>query len=558
MLNKIQLTNFKPYGSDTTEVECAPITLIYGPNSSGKSSIIQSLLMMAQTFSFEDSEVYPLITSGKNIELGVFSTVIHKHEIARDLQISLELGALNQQLYKYARDCGHTAEIATRLSSTNDSLETHFLASDSNFTGVLSKVIHKRNAHLLEEAKIVLERSKLGDKAAFEITAISNPEYLLPPSFSHLNTKSRISSNKNIIDVRKKIIKELSKKSPNEKRIQSLAKKRESIIKNRTGLGSLDTDQFLAAIKKRSVSFSAAQRMLRSTYLPCSPVIDDREPVRRFQRTRPIDEKATDRSIDFLNQLEQYLINNSTKFERTLRSLTHITPLRDAPTRVASASNIYKFEENAGLLQRINEMLRNLELPYSLAVEKVSANPIFGQQTTLVLHDHRFNTDVTLSDVGFGMSQLIPIIREGVDAYFQHMKTSTRVSGASSRLKLLLLEQPEIHLHPKLQANLAELFWSTATLTHSLYDSETLEATDTLQPEVQWIIETHSEAILLRLQKLIRQKRLSHQDVSILYVDVPKGSNAASVTKIELDDKGDFLTEWPGGFFEERIKEMFD
>jgi len=511
--------------------------------------------MMAQTFSFEDAEVYPLVTSGKNIELGVFSTIIHKHDINRKLTISIELQALEKALYVYARDCGLNPEAAARLSSTSECLETEFSTSDSDFSSVLSKVSHSRRIDLSNKAEIVLERSKLGDKTAFEITEINNLELALPPSLRR-SVASTVSTRKKLLDIRKKIIRETSKKSPSQSSIEALLSERQSILKKASGLEYGDVNSRLKDILKKGIKFGTAQRMLRNTYLPCSPIRSGRGIYSRISSSREPEDNQPREELLFI--LDQYLTSAFVNFERKIRSLSHITPLREAPTRVMSPSNIYKFEENTLILQRVNEILRRLELPYSLAVEKLSSSPIFGKQTTLVLHDQRFDTEVTLSDVGFGMSQLIPIIREGINANVSHLRSSHRTFN-SSNYKLLLLEQPEIHLHPKLQANLAELFWGTATLTHSLYESNNLEHDDSLPPpEVQWIIETHSEAILLRLQKLIRQKRLSPHDVSVLYVDVPKDCDSATVTKIELDDKGDFLTEWPGGFFEERLKEIFD
>nr|MBF4243281.1 hypothetical protein [Vibrio anguillarum] len=71
----------------------------------------------------------------------------------------------------------------------------------------------------------------------------------------------------------------------------------------------------------------------------------------------------------------------------------------------------------------------------------------------------------------------------------------------------------------------------------------------------QWIIETHSEALMLRIQRRIREGTLPKEMVSVLYVDV--GDLGAQVTELKLDDEGDFLTHWPNGFFEERVNEMF-
>jgi predicted ATPase len=76
----------------------------------------------------------------------------------------------------------------------------------------------------------------------------------------------------------------------------------------------------------------------------------------------------------------------------------------------------------------------------------------------------------------------------------------------------------------------------------------------------QFILETHSEHLVLRLQRLVRRGRLKPSDIAILYVDRdPTGERTgASVRHLRLDDEGDFIDEWPGGFFEESFEEIFD
>lgn len=143
------------------------------------------------------------------------------------------------------------------------------------------------------------------------------------------------------------------------------------------------------------------------------------------------------------------------------------------------------------------------------------------------MKDRRNNVVVSPLDVGFGIGQILPIIIEGL----------------IRKQSIICVEQPEIHLHPKLQAELAEFFAETCDKN-------------------LWIIETHSEALMLRIQKLIRSKKkingkiLQPKDVSILYVLPSKTSDeGAQVVQIRLDEEGDFIDFWPEGFFEERIKE---
>src|SRR6266705_2806581 len=81
MLREYQLTNFKAFAGPET-IPIRPITLIYGPNSSGKSSILQSLLLLKQTLEEADSST-PLLPKGKLVDLGDYTEFIHRHDVEK-------------------------------------------------------------------------------------------------------------------------------------------------------------------------------------------------------------------------------------------------------------------------------------------------------------------------------------------------------------------------------------------------------------------------------------------------------------------------------------------
>jgi predicted ATPase len=78
---------------------------------------------------------------------------------------------------------------------------------------------------------------------------------------------------------------------------------------------------------------------------------------------------------------------------------------------------------------------------------------------------------------------------------------------------------------------------------------------DATRPANQWIVETHSESLILRIQKKIKEKELDPQDVSIIYVEAT--SKGSRILEIPMDEDGDFMVDWPDGFFDERFKEAF-
>ena len=94
------------------------------------------------------------------------------------------------------------------------------------------------------------------------------------------------------------------------------------------------------------------------------------------------------------------------------------------------------------MTELFNQALKKLDIPYKLA-ERSKSNRMTGTHEEVRLNDMHGNA-ISVLDVGYGVSQVLPIV----------------FKCFSSRRKVLLIEQPELHLHPKLQANLADLFRS--------------------------------------------------------------------------------------------------
>jgi peptidoglycan hydrolase CwlO-like protein len=151
----------------------------------------------------------------------------------------------------------------------------------------------------------------------------------------------------------------------------------------------------------------------------------------------------------------------------------------------------------------------------------------------LALIDQRTGATVSHRDVGIGISQVLPVL----------------VMAYGSQGKILAMEQPEIHLHPALQAELGDVFIESALGARGN----------------TFILETHSEHLILRLLRRIRETSdgelpagttaLRPEDITVIYVQPGPGGSEA----IELltTPDGDFKNKWPDGFFAERAQELF-
>lgn len=142
---------------------------------------------------------------------------------------------------------------------------------------------------------------------------------------------------------------------------------------------------------------------------------------------------------------------------------------------------------------------------------------------------------VNLSDTGFGYSQILPIVTQLwyiTDA--RNRREPVRAKRASEVIApiTIAIEQPELHLHPALQAKLIDVIARIAT-----------------EKNVRFIIETHSETIINRIGTLIDKGKFNHNDVEITIFDKQFGEDKTCVRKSTFDEEG-YLKDWPIGFFE--------
>jgi predicted ATPase len=154
------------------------------------------------------------------------------------------------------------------------------------------------------------------------------------------------------------------------------------------------------------------------------------------------------------------------------------------------------------------------------------------EKKRIFLRDETNGVEVLPQDVGIGISQVLPVI----------------VVALHSNKGVVAIEQPELHIHPAFQVALGDLFISRVK-----------------EQDVCFLLETHSEHLLLRLLRRIRE---THEDalpidapsltpdlISVFYIE--QSEKGMSITPLKVDETGEFTNRWPRGFFEERDEELF-
>lgn len=168
---------------------------------------------------------------------------------------------------------------------------------------------------------------------------------------------------------------------------------------------------------------------------------------------------------------------------------------------------------------------------------KIDVEPVReGSQITLMAKGHNDISSSNVADMGFGISQVLPIAAQlwaSSNRYF-----SLRPDQSDH---IIVLEQPELHLHPAFQAKLADVFAGTirATSSNSPFDNNT-----------RLIIETHSQQIVNRLGQLVEMGSIRPSDVSIILFDANELIPGTSTVRVSTFDEEGVLKNWPYGFFD--------
>ena len=239
-------------------------------------------------------------------------------------------------------------------------------------------------------------------------------------------------------------------------------------------------------------------------------------------------------AFDFNFNYNNYLRN----VRNLLDTILVIPGLRALPERYhkrgVQTSFVGEQGENIGELiynrearDRVNKWFKILEIPYEIR-SSLKENYFY-----LELKPIGEKYWISYRDVGLGYSLSLSFI----------------LSCLLETNKTILVEEPEVHLHPKLQGDIMDLL---------LYSSKVNKN--------QFIVETHSENMLLRAQKCIRKGntelnpdknkiKVTNKDLGIN--NVYRENNSSSVQKIKLDNQGEFRTHWRDGFFSERLDDLF-
>ena len=438
MLTRLHLDNFKSW-KDTGDIALKPITGFFGANSSGKTSLIQALLLLKQTADSPDRGILFHFGDRRTpVDLGDFGSVVYGHDANNTLKISLawekdspfEVTDTNTE-HKFDESNHIGFEVASR--------------EDASKSG--KSIIVERMSYKVGDAVFGLRRN---DKAEYDLFAEGT-------KFEFTRSRGRVWP------------------PPPPVKCYGFPDQVRAYFTNAGFLSDLE--------------FGLEERLGNVYYL--GPLRAHPERRYTWAGTQPTDVgQAGESVVDAILASRKWGKVISPGYRKRRRTLE----------------------------EHIANWFKDLGLIHDFRVEPLAdGSPVFEVR----VRKSARAPEVLITDVGFGVSQILPVL---VLCFY--------VPEGST----VILEQPEIHLHPAIQSGLADVLidaWKNR--------------------KIQILLESHSEHLLRRLQRRIAEETISEEEVGLFFCST--GDTGSSLRPLEFDQYAS-ITNWPTDFFGDQFGEI--
>lgn len=578
-IESLRLANFKAFGT-AQRIPLRPLTLLYGANSAGKSSVLHGLALAHHAVETGHLDIDRTQIGGDSIDLGGFRQYVHGHNYQQQVLLGFDLNSGRSS------DSGgilpSAEKIALELSIGKS------ITSESRYRRLGEEVLLERFDLEVDDDPVLSMSARRGGLLRLDSLDHTHPAFrkvfrrLLRSSTGHATIGEEDFAN--VAEVLDALV-------------PSIAAERHGLfprIRSELDVGEVDGDD--GAVFQSTAWGDSGEDFVRSVRLLFPQVL------REIVDELGVQVEDDIRSLSYLGPLRSYpprhwafarhhdsnwhagggyawdIVRNNrdvrhrvnrwlgdsghlkTPYELEVRDLLSTATLsRELPATLRDLlvdfvqllvdAQAERLGELGDMAERITKGERLWTHDDLLTIEQIVSAHIdeeeFSQSWVqklaresaeafqdLVLSDKRTGTRVSHRDVGIGVSQVLPVL----------------VSSYANEDTLLAVEQPEIHLHPAVQAELGDVFLESA-----------------LGRRNNFLIETHSEHILLRIMRRIRETddgnlpdgspAVFPKDVMVLFVE-PEG-HGSIIREMPLNERGELVKAWPGGFFEEGMREIF-
>jgi len=502
--------------ADTGFIPIKPLTILVGANSSGKSTFIRTLPLLRQ--SIETPTNSPVLWYGRYVDFGTISDAVRENSTEKTVifDFKIELPE-DMTLHNYKEIKIHDASeitISLHLSPKSDNEQQTYVSAlgvavgSNNATLVLDKNGKVDNFTVNERSfKDNIKHLGIAPIAYFipnivDITSGKMPKTVYQayaPRFRPMFFYHGIQNG-----LGKEFFSPISKYFFSTTTLQTLMD-----IASKTGIG--DSANFLQRLKVAGGP-DTWKRNIKSL-------------TSRDADTKLIEDVLFASLIPFLLSFSDSSVSSFAS------GIQYVGPMRATAERFYRAQDLSVNEvdfRGENLAMYLNSLSDTQKKQFSEWAEEnfnihVSISRSGGHIKIIVRE--RGHEGKNLADVGFGYSQVLPII-----AHLWSLQNTGTAQRFRNQLSITAIEQPELHLHPHMQAMLADTFVKMTSRKIKLF------------------IETHSETIINRVGQLIQKQEISKDDVQVILFDKNNDEKSTSVRITGFDNEG-CLQNWPFGFF---------
>lgn len=515
------IKNFRSFGEDGADFEFAPITVLTGCNSAGKSSMAKALMLMSKLPKERNIVSPSLKIYSKELGLGQFDKVLNIAAQKREIELSFEIWS----------DYLHEIVIVRRFinSKKHDALGDGYMCRYS---------VEKKDGTIIYEEGVSRYGLEEGKRINYDVVRSNFEDFSAVAKYVRLKLSIKIMEERNEEigeghnDEEKEFVAQL---------YNNFDEAETYIAKKGICIDSYNYNQL------NSWSAWYERREAEIERMKGYKLFDERELEQRHPQSEVLEhfmELFADEIYCpwFLNSIEYvdsasasirrvYSIDEENKMNKVLRGLN----MRKVTDEEWGVDLIDVYYHKPGWF--INNWIKKFELGDSI---EISGDEEGGIKAYLKKGDVKR----LLADEGYGVTQLVSLLLTIENAIKPETELEIPLKDGTPEYKqspflwsnhLICVEEPEVHLHPKFQSLLADLFAEA----YQKYN-------------IHFIIETHSEYLIRKLQLMVADKEnsLSSNDVSLNYVE--KDENGVSHNKqIKIKEDGRLDSSFGEGFYDE-------
>ena len=423
MIKRLLIRNYRAF--EYLDIPLSRINVFFGPNNSGKSSILSAFNILSQTCDSPDHSI-PLLYDGKFADYGTYYDLVYKNDVERNITFCLEF-------------------------------EARRLGGDIIDNAGIEIIYHYRSRR--------------------RETVVNSTKMSFPLDNVLIST-------------------EIAGRGTNQL-VKSVSSEFKDIITGPKSSGAIILDHFIPYV-------------------------------------------AYNETVKIPRRLDIAISRVSRSLRRILKNVIYVSPFRVPPERsyrfsgeapsdigrsgdkafhIIAADELKRKNEKLNVLNEVSKWLIDAKIAKEIFIDRYSERDF-----EVSLRNYITNEIENIADVGYGCSQVVPILVAGYTAQ----------EGS-----ILLMEQPELHLHPKAEAEIGSFLKDVAK-----------------KKDVQLVIESHGVHLLLRLQRHVAAGDIKPEDINVFFVYPDEKKKKRKLLKqLPLDKEGYFLKKWPKGFFPERLNE---